>query len=156
MALQLVDLYHGAVFSKILKTAPNNISILESYPEQGRYVLDTEKTSHLDLVIKYAASPRGTKHKGLSWTFSGIEASTTRAYALVCVDSSPKNFQEQTYEVCYISPQKLTELFSTCTAEAKGKTNVSLSVSLKPKCYFDVSCHHNKPIKIARSAIEGI
>jgi hypothetical protein len=155
MSIQILDLVHGAVFSKIVRACDNKISIIEISSEDGSYKLDTETTTDRQMFIKYRTKCRKGKGKDLIWDFNSISYATNSSLALVCIERIDQNMSKNIMEICYLSPEKFKKLFSP--AEIEKQTDISCMVSLKPGQSFRVKRQANEiELTINRNAIEKI
>lgn len=155
MGIQNLDLYHGAVFSKIVRASANKISIIEISSEDGSYKLDTDHTTDRQMFIKYRTKSTIVKNSEVEWEFNTLKYLDNSSYALVCIESINANPSNPTMEICYLPPEKFVELFTQ--DEINSETEISCKVTLKPGCSFRVK-RPRKGIEltISRGAIKDI
>lgn len=133
MSIQHLDLFHGAVLSKITRNKNNTISLIEC-DEKGNpslYSVGTEQHVALSIMIKYASAyPKKNR-----WSFTNLIYRADCYFCLVCLEDRII-VGNTTMEICAIPPEKLKRLFSD--AEIASQIPISCTVSLEKGKSFRV------------------
>lgn len=155
MSIQLLDLFHGAVFSKIVRASSNKISIIEVSSEDGSYKLETENSRDREMFIKYSSNATPCSRGGLKWNFNSMKYNVESSFALVCIEGIKSDLSKQTMEICYLSPEKCKELF--IEDEINAGAEISCVVSLNKGQSFRVKrSHKDIELVISKNAIEKV
>ncbi len=157
MSIKQLELFHGAVLSKITRNKTNKISLIEWDEKENRalYNVETERNSELSILIKYDATARTKKkNNGLAWDFVDLTYRDNCHFCLVCVEAKVID-GDTIMEVCAISPEDIHKLFTK--EELEQRSAISCVVSLEKGKSFRVSRKQkNIELIIKRNAIESI
>jgi hypothetical protein len=127
MAVDEFELFHGVVFTKLLRSQrPVTLRLIETKPGEAwsAYTINDE----IDLFIKHSASPRlfSRGKGGKSWSFvfgtaqlAQMAASAVKRPLYVALVGGSRNIKD-TMKVCLLEPDQITELvdFSSSTTQA--------------------------------------
>ena len=157
MSIKHLELFHGAVLSKITRNENNKISLIEWNEDENRslYSIETELSNNLSLMIKYHTTPRTSNKNGaLSWRFADLSYRKNCYFCLVCIEAKIID-GDTVMEVCAISPDEVDKLFTK--EEIDQGDLISCSVSLKKRESFRVR-RKAKGIEltISRNAVDSI
>ena len=157
MSIKQLDLFHGAILSKITRNKKNKISLVVWDERENRalYKVETERSNDLSILIKYDATARiKNKNKILAWDFVNLAYRKNCYFCLVCIESKVID-GDTIMEVCAISPEQIRKLFTR--EEIKQENTISCVVSLEKGKSFRVS-RKQKDIEIIvkRKAIDNI
>jgi hypothetical protein len=158
MTIKQLELYHGAVLSKITRNKNNKISLIEWDEKEDRaiYKIDTPKPETKKIFVKTGASSRQNKNKSLSWTFGNVPFYENCFYAFVCIEAKIID-KDTIMEICLINPKQVKgELF--LENESKNNKIINFTISLEAKKSFRVKRKAGKNIEIIinRNAIETL
>jgi hypothetical protein len=158
MAIDLFELFHGAVLTKLLRSGrPVRLCMVETNPREywSAYKLNDEVT----LYIKYSTNPQDRKKDALVWifTFSIANMGEIRRlhqeqqvyFALVCGD---KDIGSNSMQVCFLEPEE----FERC-ADLEEDGSRTISVKYLPGKKLRVWGNKNgsdDPLNITARALE--
>ena len=133
MAIRDIELLHGVVFTKLLRSdRPLNLKLFEFNADKSSaaYIVNDE----VALYVKHSKTPQPRERKGYErfWVFNfspkhleeirGFSADRTVCMVLVCGDTDLDNSDDM--QVCFLN----TEEISTCINE-QAKITQSISVA---------------------------
>jgi hypothetical protein len=158
MPIKQLELYHGAVLTKITRNKNNKISLIEWEKEEDPaiYEINTTAPKAKRIFVKTSVSSRQNKNKSLSWNFANVPFRENHFYAFVCIEAKIID-KDTKMEICLISPEKIkNELF--LKNEISENKLINFTVSLESGKSFRVKRKNTKGIEIVinRNEIEKL
>ncbi len=155
MGIKLIDLFHGAVLSKITRNGKNTLKLLEWDNDDRAIYKVSSGNKDFEVLVKYQSKARDSKTKSvLSWYFNNIAYKKGRCYALACTEDREIS-GKSTKEICFISPIDAEDLFTQ--EEKTSKSNISFSVSLQKNSRLTVTRKKEGiSFSVPRNAIDKI
>ena len=138
MSIKQIDLFHGAVISKITRNPSNKISLIEWEEKENRalYKVETEHSSDMSIFIKYDTTPRESKNKVLIWDFYDLLYRENCRFCFVCIEAKVID-GDTIMEICAIPEKELPKLFTP--EEREHQQKISCRVKLEKGKSFRVS-----------------